>query len=164
MSFVGNFLWFVLGPGLVAGILYWIFGLLFCCTIVGIPFGIACFRIARFAFFPFGKELVDAEMINEKPVAGSTVMNILWCLFAGIWLAFTFVVLGISLCCTIFGIPFGLAFFKLAKASFSPLGKRVVSSDVALAARVRQANLNLDAKFSEPGKSPNTEKHPETAN
>ncbi len=147
MSFVGNFLWFIIGLGFISGALWWLAGLVFCCTIIGIPIGIACFRIGCFAFFPFGRDLVDAEMINEKAVIGSTLVNIIWVIFAGFWIALVDIILGMAFCCTIIGIPFGIAYFKLAKVCFAPLGKRIVSSDVAVAARARYANAKLDAKF-----------------
>ncbi len=126
MSFVLNLLWFVLGGGWAAGLL-WIFtGLLLMLTVVGIPFGFAAFRIAGFAAFPFGKQLVDAEDVGEERVVGTTLANILWVVLAGIWLAISHIMAGISLCVTIIGIPFGFAHFRLAAVCFAPLGKRTV--------------------------------------
>ena len=90
----------------------------------GIPFGVACFRIAGFSFCPFGKKLVptgDAGL-------GTAIFNIIWIVFAGFWLALGSAVLGVAYCLTIIGIPWGIACFNIAQASFAPLGKRVVSS------------------------------------
>ena len=101
-------------------------GLLFI-TIVGIPFAYAAFRIAGFAAFPFGKELVDSRKMGEKRVIGTSLANFLWIILAGIWLAVSHILAGISLCVTIIGIPFGFAHFRLAGVCFAPLGKISVS-------------------------------------
>ena len=134
MALLGNILWFVFGGGFLLG-LFWLFvGLLACCTIIGFPFGIACFRVAVFAFLPFGKQLIPAEYIGEKAVTGSTFGNIIWCVFCGLWLAIGHIMYGVGCCCTVIGIPFGLAHFKIAQAAFAPLGKRIVSKELAQAA------------------------------
>ena len=122
MVFVGNILWFAFG-GIWLGLSWVMAGLLCCCTIVGIPFGVACFRIAGFSFCPFGKKLVptgDAGL-------GTAIFNILWIVFAGFWLALGSAMLGVACCLTIIGIPWGIACFNIAQASFAPLGKRVVA-------------------------------------
>ncbi|MCA1795266.1 MAG: YccF domain-containing protein [Desulfotignum sp.] len=126
MVLILNILWFIFGGGFVAWLL-WIFtgGLLFI-TVVGIPFGWAAFRIAGFAAFPFGKDLVDARVVGEERVAGTGLANFLWIILAGIWLAISHILAGVSLCLTIIGIPFGFAHFRLAMVCFAPLGKRVV--------------------------------------
>ena len=126
MAFLLNIIWFVFGGGVVAGLLWLFTGLILMLTVVGIPFGFAAFRIAGFAAFPFGKELVDARVLGEERIAGTGLANILWILLAGIWLAISHVLAGISLCLTIIGIPFGFAHFRLAGVCFSPLGKRSV--------------------------------------
>jgi uncharacterized membrane protein YccF (DUF307 family) len=41
------------------------------------------------------------------------------------------------LCITIIGIPFGLANFKIAQVAFAPLGKRIVSKEVAMRAKMK---------------------------
>lgn len=120
MTFLLNLLWFVLGGGFAAGLLWLLTGGLLVLTVVGIPFGVAAFRIAGFAAFPFGKELVDARIVGEERVAGTGLANLLWILLAGIWLAISHVLAGISLCLTIIGIPFGFAHFRLASVSFAP--------------------------------------------
>ena len=126
MAFLLNIIWFVFGGGVVAGLLWLLTGFILMLTVVGIPFGFAAFRIAGFAAFPFGKELVDARVLGEERIAGTGLANILWILLAGIWLAISHVLAGISLCLTIIGIPFGFAHFRLAGVCFSPLGKRSV--------------------------------------
>ena len=146
MSFIGNLLWLVFGGGILLGLSWLLVGIVWCCTIVGIPIGIGCFRVAGFAFCPFGKELVPAEWVGEERIAGTGVMNFLWCVFSGLWLALAHVLVGIGDCLTIIGIPFGLANFKIAEAAFAPLGKRAVTREVAEAARARQAQAEPDRR------------------
>jgi len=123
-------------------------GAVFAITIVGIPFAVACFRIAGFAAFPFGKELIDAELIGEKRIPGTGLLNFLWIILAGLWLAISHALAGIGCCLTIIGIPFGLAHFKLAGVSFAPLGKRSVPKEVAAAAKARWASGRVDEALS----------------
>lgn len=134
MATIGNIIWFIFG-GLELGLCWLVFGVFWCCTIIGIPFGIASFRIMRFCFFPFGKELIPCEMLGEKRIAGTAILNFIWIIFSGLWLSIEAFILGAIWCCTIIGIPFGLASFNIGKASFAPLGKRVVNKEMAAAAR-----------------------------
>ena len=143
MAFVGNLLWFVFGGGIVAWLLWLLAAVLFAVTVIGIPFAKAAFRISVFAAFPFGRELIDGQLVGKARMMGTGAVNFLWCLLAGFWLAICHVLAGIACCLTIIGIPFGLAHFKLAQVSFSPLGKVIVSSDVAKAARARSADAAL---------------------
>ncbi|MBI9090578.1 MAG: YccF domain-containing protein [Desulfobacterium sp.] len=126
MAFILNILWFILGGGLFAWLLWVLLGCLLFITIVGIPFGYAAFRIAGFAAFPFGKELVDSRAMGENRVTGTSLANFLWIILAGIWLAISHITAGIGLCLTIIGIPFGFAHFRLAGVCFAPLGKTAV--------------------------------------
>jgi uncharacterized membrane protein YccF (DUF307 family) len=125
MTLLLNLLWFVIGGGFVAGLAWLALGALLAITIVGLPFAIAAFRIAGFAAWPFGRTLVDVRQLGERPIVGTELANVLWVIFAGIWLWITHVVAGIGYCATIVGIPFGFAHFRLAAVSFAPLGKRV---------------------------------------
>jgi uncharacterized membrane protein YccF (DUF307 family) len=119
-----NVLWFVLS-GLWLALGYLVTGVLLCVLIVTIPFGVACFRLAAFVLWPFGRAVVP------KPGAGapSSVANVLWFVLAGLWMALAHVLLGVVLCLTIIGIPLGLGNFKLAAVAIAPLGKEIVSSD-----------------------------------
>ena len=126
MALILNILWFIFGGGLVAWFLWVVLGALLFLTVVGIPFGFAAFRIAGFAAFPFGKELVDSRVLGEERVMGTGLANFLWIILAGIWLAISHILAGASLCLTIIGIPFGFAHFRLAAVCFAPLGKRPV--------------------------------------
>ena len=124
MALILNILWFVFGGGLLAWILWVLLGCLLYITIIGIPFGIAAFRIAGFAAFPFGKELVDSRVLGEERIIGTGLANFLWIILAGIWLAISHIIAGVSMCLTIIGITFGFAHFRLAGVCFAPLGKK----------------------------------------
>lgn len=126
MALILNIIWFVFGGGFVAWLLWVVLGGLLFLTVVGIPFGFASFRIAGFAAFPFGKELVDSRAVGEERVLGTGLANFLWIILAGIWLAISHILAGATLCLTIIGIPFGFAHFRLATVCFAPLGKRAV--------------------------------------
>jgi len=147
MVFVGNLLWFIFGGGFFSCLFWLLFGLILCITVIGIPFGIASFRIASFAAFPFGKELVDARKLGETRIVTTGLANFLWIIMAGLWLAISHAVAGLLCCITIIGIPFGLAHFKLAQVSFAPLGKRIVSKHLAQAAYHRDVNNELDKRL-----------------
>jgi uncharacterized membrane protein YccF (DUF307 family) len=150
MVFVGNLLWFIFGGGLFSCLGWLLFGLLLCCTVVGIPFGMAAFRIAGFAAFPFGRELVDARLLGEKRITGTSFANFLWIILAGLWLAIGHVLAGIGCFLAfflVFPIFFGLAHFKLAGVCFAPLGKRPVSKEMAEEVRKRTAAAELDRKL-----------------
>src|SRR6266536_1184285 len=119
-----NVIWLVLA-GFWLAVGYVIAGIICCILIITIPFGIASFRIAVFALWPFGKTVV------RRPDAGapSCVGNAIWLVFAGWWLALGHLVTGITLCLTIIGIPFGIANFKLITVSLLTLGREIVDTD-----------------------------------
>ena len=119
MKFLGNLVWFLFG-GLWMGLGWTLVGLLWCVTIVGIPVGLQCFKFAGLCLWPFGKEVVWGGG------AGSLLLNVLWLLFGGLWLAITAALNGVLLCVTIIGIPFGLQCFKIARLALMPFGARVL--------------------------------------
>lgn len=123
MRTVLNLLWFVLS-GLWLAIGYVLAGLVLCLLIITIPFGLACFRLAAFVVWPFGRAVV------RNPAAGapSTLTNVIWFILAGLWMALAHLMLGVLLCLTIIGIPLGLGNFKLAAVAIAPLGKEIVST------------------------------------
>ncbi|MDX6239242.1 MAG: hypothetical protein QOG10_4057 [Kribbellaceae bacterium] len=130
MRTILNLIWLVLA-GFWLAVGYVVAGLICCVLIITIPFGIASFRIAGYALWPFGRTVVD------KPGAGapSVLGNIIWVIVAGWWLALGHLASGIALCVTIIGIPLGLANFKLIPISLLPLGKEIVRSDQAFTVR-----------------------------
>ncbi|WP_347245392.1 YccF family protein [Thermogutta sp.] len=138
MRTLGNVIWFICG-GIWAGLGWWIAGIICYIGVITIPFGIACFRIAQFAFFPFGKELVDARLLGEKVSAMSTLGNVLWFVLCGWWVAAVEVICGLAcLVSCIFVLPvllgapaWAIAHFKLASVALFPLGKRIVTVEEA---------------------------------
>lgn len=118
MGCVGNILWFVfcgfwLGIGWIGA------GILWSITIVGIPIGAQCFKIAGLVFTPFGRE------VEYGGGTVSLIANIIWIVVSGVPLAIAALVNGVILCVTIIGIPFGLQCFKIAKLALMPFGTSV---------------------------------------
>lgn len=118
MGCLGNILWFIFG-GFVSGLSWCLVGCLWCITIIGIPIGVQCFKFASLSFFPFGKE------VEYGGGTVSLLVNIIWLLVTGIPLALEQAAIGVLLCITIIGIPFGLQEFKLAKLALMPFGSTV---------------------------------------
>lgn len=129
MSFIGNVFWFILG-GAFMGLGWWIAGLLAYISIIGIPWGKACFVIGQFAFMPFGKQAVSRKMFTSQNDIGTgslgAIGNIIWFLFAGVWLAIGHLLSAVLCFITIIGIPFGLQHLKLAAIAIAPIGKTIV--------------------------------------
>lgn len=121
MRTVLNVIWLVFA-GLWMAIGYALVGLVCFVTVIGIPFGIACFRIANFVLWPFGRTI---EVRRDAGV-GSAVGTVLWLLLAGWWLALAHVTAGVAFCLTIIGIPLGLASFKIIPITLFPLGVEIV--------------------------------------
>ncbi len=120
MRVVGNILWFLFG-GLFSGLSWVLAGALWCITIVGIPYGLQCFKFASVSFFPFGKDIVYGGGTM------SIIANIIWLIISGIPMAISNFVIGALWCITIVGIPFGKQFFKLGKLSLMPFGAKIVT-------------------------------------
>lgn len=146
MRTIGNFLWFVFG-GFLLGLGWWLAGVLAFITIVGIPWGRACFVMGQFAFLPFGKEAISRKELTQKEDVGTsgfgTLGNIVWFIFAGIWLAIAHVVSAVLCFVTIIGIPFGIQHLKLAGIALAPIGKTIVTTEVAEAARMGNAESTV---------------------
>jgi uncharacterized membrane protein YccF (DUF307 family) len=135
MSLILNILWFIFG-GFLAGLAWILFGLLMIVTIVGIPWARAAFTIASFSFWPFGRAAVDRRMLTGREDLGTGPLgfigNIVWFLFAGLWLAIGHVGAAIGLAITIIGIPFAFQHLKLAVLAIAPIGKEIVPTNVRL--------------------------------
>ena len=146
MSAIGNFLWFVLG-GFFMGLGWWLAGALAFLSIIGIPWGRACFVIGQFTFFPFGKEAIDREELSGKRDIGTGVLgllgNIVWFVLAGWWLALGHLMSAVACFVTIIGIPFALQHLKLAGIALAPVGKTIVDKRVAAVARGELAQDEL---------------------
>ena len=120
MRLILNILWFILG-GFISGTLWILAGVLLAITIVGLPWTPAAFRMAGFSYWPFGRVVVDRD--NG---AFSVLLNILWLILAGWWLALHHILLAIPLAISIIGIPFAWQHVKLAGLALVPVGKGVV--------------------------------------
>lgn len=123
MKFLGNIAWLVLG-GLITSVLYIVAGLIFCITIIGIPFGVQLIKIGSYALWPFGREM---EFAKGEPGCLSIVGNLVWILLGWWEIALIHVVCGLIFCITIVGIPFGLKHFNIALSSVFPFGKSIMS-------------------------------------
>ncbi|MDX1810198.1 MAG: YccF domain-containing protein [Sulfurospirillaceae bacterium] len=147
MRTLGNVLWFILG-GLIMGLAWWIIGAIALITVVGIPWAKACFVIGNFSFFPFGKEAISRKELSQKDDIGTSsfgvVGNIIWFIFAGLWLAIGHVAAAIVNFITIIGIPFGIQHLKLAGIALFPIGKTIVSKEVARATRAANAETIIN--------------------
>ncbi|MCZ4125794.1 YccF domain-containing protein [Streptomyces sp. H39-S7] len=130
MKTILNIIWLVL-CGVWMALAYAIAGLICCILIITFPWGVASFRIANYALWPFGRTTVE----RRDAGAGSLLGNIVWIVFAGWWLALGHIVTGIALCLTIIGIPFGIANFKMIPLSLLPLGREIVPTDRPFATR-----------------------------
>lgn len=150
MRFAGNIIWFVFGGAILA--LIWLLGaVVFAISIVGLPLTRAALEMAKISAFPFGKDVIHVRELDHKGVTPLTVttgtigfiFNIIWACTFGIVLFVTYIIAGIFNCLTIIGIPFGIQAFKLAGISFWPVGRRVVSIELARAAREANARDQL---------------------
>jgi uncharacterized membrane protein YccF (DUF307 family) len=122
MNLFGNLIWLIFG-GFFAAVGYFVGGLVLCITIVGMPWGLQCFKMAGIVLFPFGKKVV-----SDSSDAGCLGMlcNIIWILCGGWYTALIHLVMGFLLSLTIIGLPWGRQHFKLIEISLMPFGKRVV--------------------------------------
>ena len=120
MSCLGNIIWFIFG-GFFNALGWFFIGCLWSITIIGIPKGSQCFKMARLQLAPFGKKIVTT---NDSSM--SLVLNILWIIFGGLELCIANLLSALFLCITIVGIPFAVQSLKLAKLSLMPFGKEIV--------------------------------------
>ena len=121
MRLVLNLLWVVFGGGLVIWLEYMLGALLLCLTVVGIPFGMQCVKIANFGLWPFGRTTSD----ESGGTAIGCVLNAVWIVVAGIWIFLSHIGLAITLALTVIGIPFAVQHIKLAMLAFAPFGAAV---------------------------------------
>ena len=135
---LGNIIWFLCG-GVIMGLAWWLVGLLCFISIIGIPWGRACFVMGNFSFFPFGQEVIGRDELTKEMDIGTsplgTIGNVIWFLLAGIRLAIGHIMSAVACFITIVGIPFALQHLKLAYISLAPIGKTVVPNEQAAMAR-----------------------------
>ncbi|MCP4501405.1 MAG: YccF domain-containing protein [Deltaproteobacteria bacterium] len=125
MQLLLNILWAILGGGFLIALQYAIGGVVLCLTVVGIPFGIQCFKLAWLSLLPFGQDVVDDPASSGSGTLG-VIMNILWLIFGGITTFLTHISAGLALAVTIIGIPFAMQHLKLAVLALFPFGRRIV--------------------------------------
>ncbi len=125
MNIIGNIIWLIFG-GLFITLIYIIGSFLLFITIIGIPFGLQTLKIGMFVIWPFGRKPVFME--NASGIL-ALIMNIIWLLLGGVYIAITHVILGVLFFITIIGIPLGKQHFKLATIALIPFGQKVISSD-----------------------------------
>lgn len=119
-----NIIWLVFG-GFWLAIGYALAGIVFCILIITIPLGVASFRMANYALWPFGRAVIDKPGAG----AGSVILNIIWIILAGWWLALAHLVSAVAMAITIIGIPLAIADLKMIPISLMPYGKQIVPSD-----------------------------------
>ena len=132
LRLVGNILWVIFGGAEMA--LGWaVAALLFAVSIIGIPWAKAAAMMAWFTIWPFGREAVDREVLTGREDIGTGAFgllgNVIWFVFAGVWLVMGHVLIGVVLCCTIIGIPFGIQHFKIGVLALAPIGKTIVETE-----------------------------------
>jgi uncharacterized membrane protein YccF (DUF307 family) len=140
MTIAGNLIWFLLG-GVVTGLAWWMVGLLAYVSVVGIPWGKACFVLGQFHFWPFGREAVSRSDLYGRDDIGTgaagTIGNVVWFILAGWWLAILHVLSALACFVTIIGIPFAFQHLKFVGIALAPIGKTVVRSELVGAVRSR---------------------------
>ena len=122
MSILGNLIWLIFG-GIIVAIEYFVSSILLMITIVGIPFGLQTLKLGLLALWPFSQEVVPSP---SNGGCLNTLMNIIWILIGGIWIAATHLVFGLILGITIIGLPWARQHFKMAGLALTPFGYDVV--------------------------------------
>ena len=122
MNFFGNIIWLIFG-GLLAALGYIIGGVVLCSTIIGVPWGLQCFKLAGLVLSPFGKRVVSDS--NEMGCL-NIFCNLIWIVCGGLYTAIVHIVMGAILCITVIGLPWGMQHFKLVEISLMPFGKRII--------------------------------------
>jgi len=129
IRFILNLLWFFLG-GWLSGLLWLLGGLLLAITVVGLPYAGAAWRIAGFAFWPFGKEIVSREIINGRGDIGTGplgfLLNLIWFVLGGWYIALSHLLIAVAEAISIIGIPFAIKDLQLAYIALAPIGRTVV--------------------------------------
>jgi uncharacterized membrane protein YccF (DUF307 family) len=130
MKAILNVIWLVFA-GLWLAFLYALAGVIMCITIIGIPFGIAAFRMTNMVLWPFGRTALK----RPEAGAGSAVGNVLWFLLCGWWLILGHLITAVATAITIIGLPLAAANLKLIPITLTPFGREIVRNDEVLVAR-----------------------------
>lgn len=128
IRFVLNVLWFVFG-GWISGLLWLLGGAVLAITVVGLPWAFAAWRIASYSFWPFGREIVWRDQIAGLGDIGTgpvgLVLNVVWFVFAGWYIALSHLLIAVAEFVSIIGIPFALKDLELAKLALAPVGRTI---------------------------------------
>lgn len=147
MSLILNVIWVVFG-GLVMALAWLVSAVIMAITIIGLPWARACLTIALYSLWPFGKEAISRKLLTGRDDLGTGTLgmvgNIIWFVLAGLWLALGHVVAAVACAVTIIGIPLAIGHLKLANLALFPVGKAIVSTEMAAEARRRAATQKLD--------------------
>lgn len=122
MAILGNIIWFIFG-GFFAALIYFFGGLVLCATVVGIPFGLQAFKLARGALAPFGMKVEERD---DGAGCLRIVFNLVWIVLFGWEIAVNHLVFAVLLALTIVGIPFAKQHVKLIPLSLMPFGHDLV--------------------------------------
>jgi uncharacterized membrane protein YccF (DUF307 family) len=122
MNVFGNLIWLIFG-GLLAALGYFFGGIVLCITVIGVPWGLQCFKLAGLVLWPFGKKVISD---SDNMGCLNIFFNLVWILSGGLYTAIVHIVMGAILCLTIIGIPWGKQHFKLVEISLMPFGKRII--------------------------------------
>ncbi|MBG9341571.1 YccF domain-containing protein [Corynebacterium diphtheriae] len=125
MKTILNLIWLITG-GIWLALGYIVAGVVACALIITIPIGVASFRMANYALWPFGRTVI------EEVGGGSTlnaVSNVVWFIIAGFWLALGHLATAFAQAITIIGIPLAIANLKMIPVTCFPFGKHIVDSD-----------------------------------
>ena len=122
MNLFGNIIWLIFG-GLMAALGYFLGGIVLCITVIGVPWGLQCFKLAGLVLWPFGKKVISD---SDNMGCLNIFFNLIWILCGGLYTAIVHIVMGAILCLTIIGIPWGKQHFKLIEISLMPFGKRII--------------------------------------
>ena len=125
MNLLLNLVWLILG-GFIVVLAYLLGGIVLCLTIVGIPFGVACFKLAGLAVAPFGREIREKE-----PPGGAVavIMNVIWIILPGLELATFHLLMALLLAITIVGLPLAAQHLKMTRLALLPFGFEVRDAD-----------------------------------
>ena len=121
MNLLLNIIWLIFG-GFIIVIGYVLGSIILCITIIGIPFGVQCFKLAGLAIAPFGREVREKE-----PPSGclAIIMNVIWILLPGLELALLHLMLALVFALTIIGLPIAAQHLKMTRLALIPFGFQV---------------------------------------
>ncbi|PVX50856.1 uncharacterized membrane protein YccF (DUF307 family) [Balneicella halophila] len=125
MKLLGNIIWFLLG-GILVAIEYFVASLIMFITIIGIPFGFQTMKLAGVALWPFNKKVI---MTEKATGCLAIIMNIIWLVVGGVWIALTHLIFALIFYITIIGIPFGNQHMKLAGLALTPFGRKIINDN-----------------------------------